>query len=151
MSPTSLVKANIGQALRVLLLTDTRLVPEEAELEDGGVILALRFIRISFPAVANRCVIELVEEDNLVYVDDEPAPVHVGGGEGRGEVSGGVALWAHEEFCEGSVFSASLCTKVRAEGCCYTPLCVCVSVLCATAHCLWCLFSVLHASLRVCL
>ena len=124
LNPTSLVKANIGQALRVLLLTDARQAPEEAELEDGGVILALRFIRLSFPALANRCVIELVEEDNLVYVDDEPAPVHVGGGEG----SGGAALWAHEEFCEGNVFSASLCTKVRASGCCYTRLSACVSV-----------------------
>lgn len=58
LNPSSLVKANVGQAMRIVLLTDNRLASSaiEPELIDSGVILAQRFIRQRFPAVASKSV-----------------------------------------------------------------------------------------------
>ena len=56
LNPSSIVMANTGQAMCIVLLTDRRLASRASEpaLMDSGVIFAQRFIRQFFPSAARK-------------------------------------------------------------------------------------------------
>lgn len=104
LNPSSLVMSNPGQAMRICFLTDYRLASaaSEPELIDSGVIFAQRFIRQRFPEAARKYVCELVENDNIHYLDD------------RHSEGGSVLISTEPVFSEGAVFSSSLSTNTLA-------------------------------------
>ena len=82
LNPSSLIMGNPGEAMRIIFLTDHRMVhhASEPELIDSGVIFAQRFIRQRFPTAARKSLFALSPRPPLPPPSRPlcpPARVHV--------------------------------------------------------------------------
>eukprot|EP00281_Chroomonas_sp_CCMP1168_P017527 CAMPEP_0206218872 /NCGR_PEP_ID=MMETSP0047_2-20121206/4024_1 /ASSEMBLY_ACC=CAM_ASM_000192 /TAXON_ID=195065 /ORGANISM="Chroomonas mesostigmatica_cf, Strain CCMP1168" /LENGTH=350 /DNA_ID=CAMNT_0053641391 /DNA_START=76 /DNA_END=1129 /DNA_ORIENTATION=+ len=104
--PSSIEMAGIARCEQVVLFADATRngSDDEPGLVDAGVIFATRFIRNKYPQKATQCVSEIVEDENIDFLQELR---HKTGHTSR--------IYAQPLFAEGAVYSGSICTTLLVQ------------------------------------